>query len=78
MNQPAWWRRRPGPRGDTRHFTIGSVPWRVFEYLCAFAPPDEVYLIFACDASSRRIRIFPPDWATRDDLALFALSSASS
>lgn len=74
MNEPAWWRRRPGARGVTRFITVDSVPWRVFEFLCAFAPPGERCLIFVCDASWRRIRKFPSDWAKRDDSSLFALS----
>jgi hypothetical protein len=73
---PTWWRRRPGLRGITRHFTIDSVAWRVFEYLCAFDPPSDLSLIFVCDATYRRIRVFPADWATRDDSTLFALSGA--
>jgi hypothetical protein len=52
------------------------VAWRVFEYLCAFDPPGDLSLIFANDAAFRRIRVFPADWATRDDSTLFALSGA--
>lgn len=75
---PAWWRRRPGIRGNTRYVTIDHVSWRVFEFLCAFDPPGTTSLIFVNDAGWRRLRIFPPDWATRDDAALFALSSNPS
>ena len=74
--QPAWWRRRPGVRGETRYVTIDHVSWRVFEFLCAFDPPGSGSLIFVSDDGWRRLRIFPRDWATRDDAALFALSDA--
>jgi len=53
------------------------VAWRVFEYLCAFDPPGDLSLIFANDAAWRRIRVFPADWATRDDSTLFALSGGT-
>lgn len=76
MTEPTWWRRRPGCRGETRRFTVDLVLWRVFEYACALDTPGETSLIFACEAMWRRLRDFPSDWATRDDVALFALSPA--
>ena len=77
ITEPAWWRRRPGLRGETRCITIDSVQWRVFEFLCAFSPVGDTWLVFVSDDSWRRVRGFPADWATRDDSALWALSTAA-
>lgn len=71
---PAREKRKPGPRGITRHLTINGVPWRVFEYVEAPDCPNKVSLMFSSDAAWRRVRIFPRDWATRDDASLFALT----
>ena len=56
--------------------TIDHVSWRVFEFLCAFDPPSAVSLVFVSDDGWRRLHMFPPDWATRSDAVLFALSSS--
>lgn len=72
-----WWRRRPGARGATRRITIDTVTWRVFEFLCPFDLPGQRSLIFVSDDSWRRVRKYPPGWATCDGVALFALTEAA-
>lgn len=76
VTDPLWWRRGPGIRGLTRHFVINLINWRAFE-LAIGAGFRDVSLIFASDSAWRRVRIFPSDWADRDDAVLIALCNAN-
>ena len=52
-----------------------GIRWRVYEQ--AFADYDRrrgMSLIFASEGAVRRVRDYPPDWATISDAALAALS----
>lgn len=52
-----------------------GVRWRVFEHqFGAYDRRHGLSLIFASDGAVRRVRNFPPDWATLPDEALAALS----
>jgi hypothetical protein len=64
-----------GPRGKIRPLMIGNLPWQVFEYVDNRDRPSHISLMFVCDTSWRRLRIFPANWRDMDDAMLTELAA---